>query len=329
MQKIVIVLALLAFSALASTSVHVEEAKSLWPSWKLYYGKFYTHPEEAARFAIFVENYKRVVEFNAANEDLKLAMNKFADLTPSEFNDIYTGGYQKKNYLAAPRSDIDFSILQLPSSVDWRSKGAVNPVQDEGQCGACWAFSTVDALEGWYQINHGKLLSFSKQQVLDCDTNNDGCSGGDPVEALAYTAEHGIELALAYPYTAQAGTCKYKKAIAIKANANSTLVTPQNTDALKAALVAQPVSIAIKAAQEVFSMYSSGVLKGECLGDNIDHTALAVGYTTINGEEAFIVKNLWGTDWGVDGYVYISTNGSYNNGNGACGILTEPLVPTN
>jgi len=326
MQKVLIIFALLACSALASTHIDAQEMKSLWSSWKIYYGKAYTLAEEAARFAIFEENYKKVIQNNAVNEEVKFAMNKFADLTSTEFKTIYASGYTKKNNRVAPT---DFEqVGDLPATVDWRSKGAVTKVKDQGQCGSCWTFATTGVLEGFYQITKGKLLSFSEQQIVDCDKNDDGCDGGDPVEALTYTADNGVELELTYPYKAEDGTCKFKKAVAIKTNGGSKLVTAKNTDALKTALVAQPVSVAIEADEDTFQLYSSGVIKSGC-GDSLDHAVLAVGYTTVGSDEAFIVKNSWGTSWGQEGYVYLSTSSKLNGGAGACGILSQPVVPTN
>jgi len=326
MQKVVLVFALLAIGAFASIPINTEELKSLWSSWKIYYGKAYTIAEEAARFAIFEENYKKVIKNNAANEDLKFALNKFADLTSTEFKTIFASGYIKKNNRVAPTSFTP--IGDLPATVDWRSKGAVTKVKDQGQCGSCWTFATTGALEGWHQISKGVLLSFSEQQIVDCDTSDQGCNGGDPVEALTYTAQNGVELELTYPYTAQDGTCKFKQAVAVNTNGGSNLVTAQDTDALKTALVTQPVSVAIEADEDIFQMYSSGVIKDGC-GANLDHAVLAVGYTTVGSDEAFIVKNSWGASWGQEGYVYLSTSSEYNNGSGACGILSQPVVPTN
>ena len=328
MQKTLIVFALLAISAFASIPINAEELKSLWSSWKMFYGKAYSQAEEVARVAIFEENYKKVIQFNAANEDLKFAMNKFADLTSTEFKSIFASGYQQKSNKQAYESADFVEVGALPASVDWRTKGAVSKVKNQGQCGSCWTFATTGVLESFYQINHGKLLSFSEQQIVDCDKNDDGCSGGDPVEALTYTADNGLELELTYPYTGEEGTCKYKKALALTTNGGSKLVTAKDTDAMKTALVGSPVSVVIEADEDIFQLYSSGVIKTGC-GDNLDHAVLAVGYTTVSGEEAFIVKNSWGSSWGQEGYVYLSTDNKVNSGSGVCGILSRPVVPTN
>lgn len=62
--------------------------------------------------------------------------------------------------------------------VDWRAKGVVNPVKDQGQCGSCWAFGAVSTVESHHAMKTQTLLSLSEQQVVDCDTEMDGCNGG-------------------------------------------------------------------------------------------------------------------------------------------------------
>ena len=75
---------------------------------------------------------------------------------------------------------------ELTSSIDWRSTGAVTPVKDQGQCGSCWAFSTVGGLEGAWEVATGELTSMSEQQLMDCSKANNGCGGGNMVSAFAY-----------------------------------------------------------------------------------------------------------------------------------------------
>jgi len=330
--ELIVLLSLFVFTAAATPSHELGALQVLWSSWKAVHSKIYTVAEEITRFAIFIQNYKKIVDYNRQNKDIKLSLNKFGDLTAEEFQVLHTGGYAynlkttKKKTLGSFTSQIDFNILNVPESIDWREKGAVTSVKNQQKCGSCWAFSTIGALESLYFINNGKLLSFSEQQIVDCDIQNDGCDGGLPETAFEYTAHAGLEVEEDYPYNAKVGVCNFEASKAIKVNSRSKSITPQSVGALKAALIVQPVSIAIQADQKVFQFYRSGVIKANC-GDDLNHAVLVVGYTTIDGEEAFIIKNSWGTEWGIGGYVYISTDGKANYGNGVCGILGDPVVP--
>jgi len=302
---------------------------SMWAIWRAKHNKKYTAAQEEVRFGIFIENYYRIKQFNEANDDVMLALNKFADLTPTEFKLKKTGcGYYQSdlNFIKAHTAKIE--VNGLPDSVDWRNKGAVTPVKDQGQCGSCWAFSTTGVLEGFYFIKNGKLLSFSEQQIVDCDTDqNEGCNGGWPYLAVEYAAKNGLEVEDDYPYTARDGNCDYDKSKAIKVASGYQFVTANSSDSLKAALVNNPVSVLIEADQNIFQFYSKGVIKAGC-GAQLDHAVLAVGYQKVGLLEAFIVKNSWGESWGQNGYVYISTIGKFNQGQGVCGILAQPLIAT-
>jgi len=302
---------------------------SLWSIWKIQNQKSYSSTEETARYGIFVENYKKVQRLNAEGEGVRFALNKFADLTPYEFKTTYAScGFSETHRKFVQRLSISF-LEALPDSVDWRNKGAVTPVKDQGQCGSCWAFSTTGVIEGAYFVKNGNLLSFAEQQIVDCDTDqNEGCNGGWPYLAVEYSAKNGLELETDYPYTARDGDCQYNKNKAVKVATGYQFVTANSTDQLKAALVNSPVSVLIEADQNVFQFYSSGVIRKKC-GAELDHAVLAVGYEKVGLYEAFIVKNSWGTSWGNQGYVYIGTNQKQNKGQGVCGILAQPLIVAN
>jgi len=316
---------------LAALAADKSDLTSLWTHWKAKHNKGYTVEQESARFAIFTDNFNKISQKNAQHTTVRYGLNQFADLTAGEFKTRYASSglaEYDQNFIAA--HTVSLKHRQLPASVDWRTKGAVTPVKNQGDCGSCWAFSTTGVLEGFHAINTGTLLSFSEQQIVDCDTTCYGCDGGWPYLAMEYTASAGIEQESQYPYTGVDGTCVYDQSEATAVNTGYSFVTPQSTNDLLTAIVSMPVSVCIEADQDVFQFYTSGVITAaEDCGASLDHAVLAVGYETIQSQQAFIVKNSWGTTWGDEGYVYIATTQSANEGYGVCGILSQPSIPTN
>jgi C1A family cysteine protease len=330
MQKALLILSLLVVAGLASYNTQIyDQWHLLWDTWKAKHQKSYSATEEAERFAVFIHNHKKIEKWNQENDTPRLALNKFADLTAEEFkNQNARCAFYETDPEIIEQNTVELDVQALPASVDWRNKGAVTPIKNQGQCGSCWSFSTTGVLEGFHFINSGKLLSFSEQQIVDCDTGTDqGCDGGYPYLAVKYASKNGLELESDYPYTAQDGKCQYNKAKANSVCSGYKFVTAQSTDQLKSALVTMPVSVLIEADQDVFQFYSSGVIKTGC-GAQLDHAVLAVGYHKVGPLESFIVKNSWGTDWGESGYVYIWDQQNINNNHGVCGILSQPMIPT-
>jgi len=325
MNKTILLFAVLAFASMASAT-NLEAYRTLWSTWKVQHGKTYLATEELTRFGIFVENVIKIAKMNAENTGVKFSINNFADLTATEFALKYANGGLPSG-IAAGQKNLRRSFGDLPESVDWREKGAVTPVKNQGSCGSCWTFSTTGVLEGFYFINHGELISFSEQQIVDCaDDAGFGCQGGWPEKAIEYACKFGLEKESDYPYNARDGQCHYDASKAIKVCNGYELVTPKSTDALKTALVEKPVAVAVEADQRIFQFYSSGVVSAGC-GAELNHAVLAVGYQKVGALEAFIVKNSWGKSWGSEGYIHISTIQQLNNGQGACGILAEPVIP--
>jgi len=305
--------------------------RDLYSQWKIASNKLYRAGfEDELRFNIFNNNFHAINEINQQQNDFTLALNEFADLTPAEFRMMYTG------YNARQRTEDDsysnFYLRDLPARVDWREKGAVAPVKNQGSCGSCWAFSAIGALETLYFVDHNELVLLSEQNIVDCVSGKGqsaGCNGGYMTDAFDYVADNGVQTAADYPYNARDGQCKFISSKALKVSSGYANVTMQSTTALKTALVAGSVSVAIQADQLVFQFYKTGVItKIANCGDDLNHGVLAVGYDTFNNIEAFIVKNSWGAAWGNNGYVLISTDGSANHGNGVCGILADSSYPT-
>ena len=279
---------------------------------------------------MFAENLEMINAHNKAGGTYTMGINRFAHLTHSEFLDhVRIGGSRVPNLRRSdPATPLHTSSGSNPASVDWVSAGAVTPVKNQGNCGSCWSFSATGALEGAYEIKNGNLLSFSEQQLVSCDTTDAGCNGGWMDDAFAWVQGNGgICTEDSYPYTSgttsSSGTCETTcQEVAGTAPASWVDVTPGSVNAMESAVALTPVSIAIQANQPAFQFYSGGVLTGKC-GQRLDHGVLNVGYGVYtDGTPYWKVKNSWGEDWGMDGYILIEKSDA-----DLCGVLDAGSYP--
>ncbi|QCD87533.1 cathepsin L [Vigna unguiculata] len=278
--------------------------------WMSRYGIVYKDPQEREkRFRIFKQNVKYIeASNNAANKPYQLGTNQFADLTNEEF--VARRNRFKGHMCSSIIRSTTFkyeNVTAVPTTVDWRQKGAVTPVKNQGQCGCCWAFSAVAATEGIHALTTGKLISLSEQELVDCDTKgvDQGCEGGLMDDAFKFIIKnHGLNTEANYPYKGVDGKCNAKaEAIDAATITGYEDVPVNNEDALEKAVANQPVSVAIDASGSDFQLYKSGVFTGSC-GTELDHGVTAVGYgVSDDGRKYWLVKNSWGTEWGEEGYI--------------------------
>merc|ERR1711862_1017841 len=225
-------------------------------------------------------------------------------------------------YLLESRCLIQLIGMMPVPSLPSRIKGSVDLV----------GVSTTGGLEGAYQVKTGKLISLSEQQYVDCAPfPNMGCNGGSMDFGLRFAKNHDICLEASYPYEAQTGTCRssgctvgLRKGVVtgVKDLATVPEVVPASQANMQSAVAQQPVSVAVDAG--AFQSYKSGVLDESDCGTKLDHGVLVVGYGSYEGTNYWKVKNSWGPQWGMDGFILLKRGGG---GKGVCGVLLDPAYP--
>jgi len=297
-------------------------------TWMQQYNKTYLNiTDYNTHRNVYTNNVRKIALHNSDNHTWTMGVNQFADLTASEFTQQYAGCFHQDRLFSF--NEYEPESTALPASVDWTTVGAVTPVKNQGQCGSCWAFSTTGSVESANFLAKKSLVSLSEQQLVDCSgkEGNQGCNGGLMDYGFQYIIDNkGITNENNYPYTARDGSCNVAKASSISATISKYADVPTNSEtALMTVITQQPVSVAIEADQDVFQFYKSGVMTSSC-GTNLDHGVLAVGYGTLNNLDFWKVKNSWGADWGMDGYILLGRGAQYG-ANGQCGIQMDPSFP--
>jgi len=199
----------------------------------------------------------------------------------------------------------------------------VTPVYNQGQCGSCWAFSTTEAIESAWFLSGKKLAKLAMQQIVDCDTTDQGCDGGDPPTAYQYViSAGGLDSLSSYAYTAQDGTCAFKAKDVVAKISDWEYVTQDQDEGAMLNFVSStgPPSICVDA--ESWQYYTGGIITtSDGCGTSLDHCVQLTGFGTANSTDYWHVRNSWGTDWGEKGYLRVQ------RGSDVCGIAQEVTWP--
>jgi len=332
-MRSLLVFTLLGVIALSTALPAGDAFEAEWAQYKVTHGKKYSgSAEEFLRRNIYQENKKIIdahnAEYKEGKQSFTMGVNQFTDMPNAEYNakmNRYTAA--QKPTATATFIGLDDNV-SLPTKVDWRLKGAVTAVKNQGQCGSCWAFSTTGSTEGQNAIKNKELISLSEQQLVDCaggKWGNMGCNGGLMDQGFDYIkAVGGLEKESTYRYTAKDGSCKFSKTKVVVSISGHTDVRRGDENALKQAVATVgPISVAIDASHMSFQSYQGGIYnEPKCSSSRLDHGVLAVGYGTEGGKDYWLVKNSWTTSWGDEGYIKMT-----RNKNNQCGIATQASYP--
>ncbi|XP_062279347.1 cathepsin S-like [Scomber scombrus] len=301
-----------------------------WDLWKKTHGKTYRNDVENTHRRTFWEKNLMLItmhnlEASMGLHSYEMGMNFMSDMSPEEIQQFFGGLTPPTHLKRAPSPFLGTSGADVLDTMDWRERGCVTSVKDQGHCASCWAFSAVGALEGQLAMTTGKLVDLSPQNLMDCswEYGNNGCNGGNEHKAFEYVMDQGIESVASYPYKGSEGQCRHNP-MNRAANCSDYILLPRgDEEELKKAVgTIGPVSVAIDARQSSFHFYKSGVYDDPNCTRITTHAVLAVGYGTVDGQDYWLVKNSWGTSYGEEGYIRMS-----RNKNNQCGIALYACYP--
>ncbi|KAH3734401.1 procathepsin L-like [Dreissena polymorpha] len=288
--------------------------------------KYKRFAEEEKRRQIFADNVRYINKHNAkyasGESTFYLGINQFTDMSYQEFAENYANLQNEDTWKGNASIFVPPENYATPSSVDWRQKGYVTQVKDQGPCGSGWAFSATGAIEGQFARQTGTLVSLSEQQLIDCSSRsygNYGCRGGSPGGTFQYVRDQeGIESEPDYPYRAMPFPCSFTKS-KVRATVREYFIVKPDEKSLETATASVgPISASIKVNRK-FQLYKGGVFN-DCSGElSRDHAVLVVGYTSI--PNAWLVKNSYSSNWGEEGYI------TMRKGWDVCDIASKAVFP--
>jgi C1A family cysteine protease len=304
---------------------HIQAAFS---KWKTAQKRLYASPQENEfRLKNFYSNFLKIQEISKMKISFTMELNMFADLSEEEYRNKYLTLKEPKepsrlksaaDLLAQHKAELKDDI---PDWVDWRARGAVNEVVAQHECGSCWAFVGIVAVEGAWKISGRNLEKFAEQQLVDCAawTGAEGCSGG----WMEHVYEHilkvgGVMRSSDYPYKATVQDCKEDKSKFVGKLKDWLSIPSGDCKNLLLAITYSTIATAIDAGYMPF--YKSGVYDYPHCSDSINHAVSIVGYGTDwgNGKPYWLVRNTFGPEWGEEGYIRMDRTIQPNSG--ICGL---------
>jgi len=296
------------------------------------FNKAYNFGELTHREQVYQQTLREIDAINRQNLSWTAGVNEWSDLTWEEFEGRFLMAPQDCSATEKGNHVMSGNVPSGPNedTFDWRDKGKVTAVKNQGSCGSCWAFSTIGAVESAVSIKSGQPpATYSEQQLVDCAQGfkNMGCRGGLPSQAFQYILwQRGIASSAAYAYTGRDGKCRYNSSMPGAKISNEVNITLGNeNEMIDAIRNVGPVSVAYQVSGD-FRSYKSGVYDStQCRSGpkDVNHAVLAVGTggPPSTQKPYYIIKNSWGTSFGISGYFWMV------RGKNMCGVATCSAYP--
>lgn len=295
------------------------------------FNKTYLPNEEIKRKKIFLENLSTLRYHNlkhiAGLSTFQMGINNLSDMSFKEFRKMQSPDENEFVVITENKifnqPEIKYSSFKdddivIPKQFDWRDHIKMTSVKNQRNCGSCYAFAVVGAIESLIYRETRNAVELSAQEIIDCakiyHAYVNGCNGGSELAALGYILDNGLSYEKDYPFTGKEGTCRKNETLN-RYHANFTeLITTKGTNEdslIKQLILYGPAIVSIDHLHESFMRYSKGIYyEPDCSTDyeKTSHTVLLVGYGSENGENYWIVRNSYGESWGENGYFRIARN---------------------
>jgi len=282
---------------------------------KFYKKQYSGAVEKNARYLNFLASIENIKENNAKSRNATFGFTKFSDMSNKEFrNKMLMPKFGKESEMKPKRA---VAQAAHPGTIDWVAQGMTTAIKNQEQCGSCWAFSATETIESANLIA-GKLSAsnpLAPQQFVDCVTADQGCNGGLPSDAFAYviSSTAGQDTEASYPYTGEDGTCAYNPGNVGATISSQSSISQGDEDTMWSTMKStSPLSVCCDASN--WQNYQGGVLTSDQCTTNIDHAIQATGYNGNSNPAYWIIRNSWGSDWGLSGFIWLEY------GTDTCGV---------
>lgn len=209
---------------------------------------------------------------------------------------------------------------EIPKKVDWRDEGIISAVINQGKCGACWAYSSLETIESMaVKLNvTPPNTQLSSAQLINCGSlalpdSLKGCEGGDVCAVLSWLKKHKVRIMYEDEYI-ESGPCHFDHGGVLVSDYQCKNYIGREDEMIRLLATHGPLTAAVDAT--TWQDYLGGTIKYHCESRKT-HAVQIVGYNLEDVTPYYIVKNSWGKEFGLNGYLHIAI------GSNLCGIAED------